>query len=331
MTMPSFVSLQMLNTCNLHCIQCDYHRESAHPRQLTTEDQCRIVRQIAEWSPEIRLKLTGGEPFLDKERLFAVLEEAHRLGLVTFILTNGTLIREEDIARLLDYDLGCISVSLDSHLPSVHDAMRGTSGCFERVAGFLRTFIQLRQKQGARTQLWASTILTRNSLRNVDALVAGFERLGFDSIKFQPLFPNYRREYDPVWRDKSPIYPTNDEVTKGIDRLLTLKKTHPILSQSEDHIEKIRRYFLSDGPDPKIVCGIMDRVMIIGCEGSVRFCFQQDPSMRCCEVQVEPPLDITMGSLQQIWEDSTSLRQKMKQGCHMACGLLWDQIRDILR
>lgn len=331
MDKPTFVSLQIVNSCNLNCMQCDYHMENRHPQQLTVQQQCEVVRQIADWSTDIRLKFTGGEPFVDKARLFAVLEEAHRHGLVTFFLTNATLIQPDDIHRMFDLDLGCISVSLDSHVSAIHDAMRGIQGCWNQVASFLDDFTQIRRQRQASTQLWASTILTRNNLGCIEELVRSYEELGFDAIKFQPLYPNYRRLYKDNWKSDSPLYPTRDEVECGFDQLLELKQTHPVISQSEDHIEKMRTYFLSESCDSTIRCGIMDRVMIIGCEGSVRFCFQQDPTMQCCEVMPDRDWNVRSTDLKTIWSESHALRQEMKRGCHQPCGLLWDRVRDIVR
>lgn len=61
--------------------------------------------------------------------------EARRLGLVTTLHTNGTLLTEptvEFLAKLPRH----LQVSLDSHLPEVHDRIRGMPGAWEKaVAG----------------------------------------------------------------------------------------------------------------------------------------------------------------------------------------------------
>jgi len=215
MDKPSFVSLQVINTCNLRCVQCDYHQEHLGESRLSIEEQCELVRQIGAWDRNIRLKITGGEPFLEKDRLFAVLEQGAGKGLTTFFLTNATLIEPDDIRRMLDLGLGCISVSLDSHNPAVHDAMRGSPGVWHKVERFLREFTAMRSQRGAGTKLWASTILTRQNLDCLEELVIAYEELGFDAIKFQPLFPNYRRQYSEGWKQASPLYPTRDEEENG--------------------------------------------------------------------------------------------------------------------
>lgn len=331
MDRPSFVSLQAINICNLQCVQCDYHQESISGNRLSIEEQCELVRQIGAWDRNIRLKITGGEPFLEKDRLFAILKQGTAQGLTTFFLTNATLIEPEDIHQMLDLRLGCISVSIDSHDPSIHDAIRGVRGTWHRVERFLRTFTAIRHQIGAKTELWASTILTRQNLNHLEELVTAYEQLGFDAIKFQPLFPNYRRQYLENWKQDNPLYPTWDEVERGFGQLIALRERHPILNQSIDHIQKMQHYFLDDVGADNIVCNIMNKVMIIDCDGNVRFCFQQDPKMQFCSVMPERELNVRQCGLQAIWEQSVLLRERMQHECHRPCGLLWDCVRDIQR
>jgi len=331
MDKPSFVSLQVINTCNLRCVQCDYHQEHLGESRLSIEEQCELVRQIGAWDRNIRLKITGGEPFLEKDRLFAVLEQGAGKGLTTFFLTNATLIEPDDIRRMLDLGLGCISVSLDSHNPAVHDAMRGSPGVWHKVERFLREFTAMRSQRGAGTKLWASTILTRQNLDCLEELVIAYEELGFDAIKFQPLFPNYRRQYSEGWKQASPLYPTRDEVEHGFSQLTALRERHPILDQSTDHIQKMRRYLLDDVGSDSILCDIMNKVMIVDCDGNVRFCFQQDPKMQFCTVMPECEPNVRQRGLQDIWEQSAPLRARMQHECHRPCSLLWDRVRDIPR
>lgn len=331
MEKPAFVSLQVLNSCNLHCIQCDYHLEKKAPDQLTTLEQLDIIKQIATWSSDIRLKFTGGEPFLDKNRLFRLLDSAHNYNLVTFILTNGTLINEEDIEHLFNSELGCISVSLDSHIPELHDNMRGSSGCFESVSRFLQQFCLRRKLRNASTKLWASTILTNNNLNNIDELIFKYEDLGFDAIKFQPLFPNYRRKYSSDWKHKSSLFPTEYEIKHGFERILYLKETHPILNQSDDYILKMQEYFLMGEINPCIRCNIMNQVMIVDYAGNVRFCFNQDPNEGLCTVMPSRDMNIKQYDLKTLWNTTHTFRQEMQLKCHYSCGLLWDTVRNIER
>lgn len=331
MEKPSFVSLQVLNSCNLHCMQCDYHLEHKSPDQLTVSEQLDVIKQLADWSTDIRLKFTGGEPFTDKKRLFTLLDSAHNYNLITFILTNGTLIELDDIEHLFDFDLGCISVSLDSHIPKLHNKMRGSSGCFERVTDFLQQFCLRRKQRNAATKLWSSTILTNNNLNCIDELVLKYEQLGFDAIKFQPLYPNYRRKYCVDWKQKSPLFPTEDEVKRGIDRILKLKRIHPILDQSEEHILKMQKYFLMDDTDPGIICNIMNQVMIIDYAGNIRFCFNQDSKEELCMIMPQDDMNIKNYNLKILWHNSEALRKDMQLQCHYSCGILWDTVRNIER
>ncbi|HKK07562.1 MAG TPA: radical SAM protein, partial [Gemmatimonadota bacterium] len=79
--------------------------------------------------------LTGGEPFMNRD-LPAMVEGILEVGPVS-ILTNGTLLREDDLERLeaaarrSRYSLE-LRVSIDGPTPEMNDAVRG-EGTFERA------------------------------------------------------------------------------------------------------------------------------------------------------------------------------------------------------
>ena len=81
------------------------------------------------------LNVTGGEPLTHPE-LFPVLCRARDIGLVTAVLTNGTLIGRREARRLKACGVDYVQVSLDG-MRETHDAIRG-EGSFDAAMQGIR-------------------------------------------------------------------------------------------------------------------------------------------------------------------------------------------------
>ncbi|MGA1791175.1 MAG: radical SAM protein [bacterium] len=129
--MPSlrYLELQLLNRCNLKCRHC--YLGPARQDELSLEDAIKISGEFASIGG-LRLLITGGEPLL-YPHLKAFIQEISKLRLRRVLLTNGTLISEENISWL---QVENIQFSLDGWRQG-HDHLRG-QGTFDKVLRGIR-------------------------------------------------------------------------------------------------------------------------------------------------------------------------------------------------
>ncbi len=142
---PTRAVVQLTRRCNLRCNMCKTWALPA-PGELSADEIGDVVGAMTRlaW-----LDLTGGEPFVrsDIEDVFvAVVERTPALGVLHF-QTNGWM-RERVLAcveqvrrRRPGLDL-IVTVSLDGP-PSVHDAIRGRPGSFERALGTANALMEM--------------------------------------------------------------------------------------------------------------------------------------------------------------------------------------------
>ena len=119
--------------CNLRCTHCGSACEPTSPvRELTTDEMLGVLRTIAEDFDTTRMAvaITGGEPLM-RQDLFQVMAQMQKLGMLTGIVTNATLMTPEKAARLLDVGMRTTSISLDGP-EEVHDTVRG-QGSFRKT------------------------------------------------------------------------------------------------------------------------------------------------------------------------------------------------------
>ncbi|MEA2429523.1 MAG: hypothetical protein QOF37_3151 [Thermoleophilaceae bacterium] len=115
--------------CNLRCHHC---YSSSGPWVADTTDLdvlLRTVSQARKLGYEV-LAVSGGEPLLFRD-LSPLLGHAHQLGMRTAVTTNGLLLTEKRLSKLMGL-VDVLAISLDGH-PETHDWMRGDRRAFARM------------------------------------------------------------------------------------------------------------------------------------------------------------------------------------------------------
>ncbi|HDR06340.1 MAG TPA: radical SAM protein, partial [Candidatus Coatesbacteria bacterium] len=120
--------LSITSRCNLHCYGCWAAKYSKKADDLDFEV---IDRLIAEAHDEMGVSLfvlTGGEPFLRKQDMYALLEKYDRCFFI--IYTNGLLITESDARRLAELGNGAPMISIEGDKETT-DARR--AGSYDKI------------------------------------------------------------------------------------------------------------------------------------------------------------------------------------------------------
>jgi len=161
---PRLVFWELTTGCNLKCIHCRASASSAvSPDDLTHEESCRIIDQLASYAPLI-LVLSGGEPLVRPD-VFDLAERARRNNIRVALATNGTLVDRRMAERIRDAGIQRVAISLDGSNPRTHDQFRGETGAFDAAIAGLRHLKEL----GVSTQI-NTTVSRHNSEQLPDIL-----------------------------------------------------------------------------------------------------------------------------------------------------------------
>jgi mycofactocin radical SAM maturase len=128
---PVNVTWEITARCNLHCRHCLSADVMGHSGVELDFDQCRLFIDELSRMGVFQVNFGGGEPFLRADFL-DILDYAHAKGITTCVSTNGTVLTDSLVKRLVDMDLLYIQVSLDGASPETNDRIRG-KGTFERI------------------------------------------------------------------------------------------------------------------------------------------------------------------------------------------------------
>lgn len=121
--------------CDSQCVHCLSAGKKAVQDEINTGDAKKIVDQVTDFGASF-FGITGGQPFLRKD-LFEVLDYATEKGLSTSIITDGRLLNEQDINRIIKNQTK-ISVSIDGS-EKTNDAIRG-KGAYKAAISAIERF-----------------------------------------------------------------------------------------------------------------------------------------------------------------------------------------------
>ena len=135
---PATHTMQITTACQCDCIHCSAVRFKNKERKPLTTGECKdFIRQTQELGV-VNIIFTGGEPLLRSD-LFELIATVDPREAIAMIFTNGMLLTEENVQKLVDAGLYSLMVSLDSPDADEHNRMRCTEQCWEKaVAGMER-------------------------------------------------------------------------------------------------------------------------------------------------------------------------------------------------
>lgn len=151
------------------------HKLSNPSNELSLEIKKDVLHQISEWSSEINLVFTGGEPFLRKDQLYPLARTAANYGIYSTVNTNATLLNKNDIEYLPESGINDIVISIDSHDAEIHDKIRGRKGTYLLAINNLISLVKVRNKTKNNFHVLVSIILGSHNIRDIAKLISFFE------------------------------------------------------------------------------------------------------------------------------------------------------------
>ena len=240
---PLIANYLITSRCNLNCGVC-FNQDNPLPpgRELRHEEVVELLKTLAR--RRCGLFLSGGEPLM-REDIIEIVEEGKRLGLTVGMVTNGLLLDESRIGRLVRAGIDVLIFSFHG-LGATHDRLVGEEGAFERA------FDNLARVSRARSDsvLMVNYIVSPGAAEDASGFIRRAAELKIDLMRIENLnfvtpaeceahrleaerlFPGeeielcvYRRELWPVWNSSIPEL-------LGEQHPLPVRG-HPVLSDEE--------------------------------------------------------------------------------------------------
>jgi radical SAM protein with 4Fe4S-binding SPASM domain len=165
---PLSVHFDLTYRCNERCVHC-YLDHDDHG-ELTTAECLTVMKDLAS-AGTLFLTFSGGEIFLRPD-LYEILAEARRLHFDVSLKTNALLVTEERAARLREFGVRRVQISVYSDIPEVHDAITKVPGSLQRTLAAIPLLLE----QGLQVKL--ACPLMRENLLAYRGVMALAEKIG---------------------------------------------------------------------------------------------------------------------------------------------------------
>ncbi len=126
------------NTCS-HCYVPSERREWDANRELDTESWKQILDKLLDQAVP-HVTFTGGEATL-RDDLVELVRYSEDIGIIAGLITNGCRLTQQLVDNLVDAGLDYVQITLESHLPKIHDKMVGVKGAWKETVAGLERFI----------------------------------------------------------------------------------------------------------------------------------------------------------------------------------------------
>lgn len=168
---PFLVVWNYTNACNLRCKHCYQSASKPLPDELNLDEKKDIIDQLAE-NDVVALAFSGGEPLMAPD-FFEIASYASHNNMYVTLATNGTLLTEKIVDKLVKCGVKYIEISLDAATPEIHDNFRGIEGAWKKTLEGIKNAV-------GNEELFvciASTI-TQHNFKEVNALIDLAQELG---------------------------------------------------------------------------------------------------------------------------------------------------------
>jgi MoaA/NifB/PqqE/SkfB family radical SAM enzyme len=134
--MPLSGTFELTHRCNLACVHCYVNLapndREAQRRELTTEEVCRVLDQLAD-AGVLWLTFSGGEPLLRAD--FAdIYRYAHAKGFILQVFTNATLITARIVQLFVEHPPKQVEITQYGYTPETYDRVTDMGAQYDRFA-----------------------------------------------------------------------------------------------------------------------------------------------------------------------------------------------------
>jgi MoaA/NifB/PqqE/SkfB family radical SAM enzyme len=177
---PLFATLAVTYRCNYRCAFCDLpDRARGDPDFKTLVARLEVIARRG----ALAVGLTGGEPLLHP-RLFELIAEARRLGLLVHVNSNGSRVTAAAVDALLGSGIHSLNVSLDGATAATHDRLRRMPGSFAQIENTVRTL--LARRRGTTPRIGLVMAITPENAGEVLPFARLAESFGVDAAGWLP-------------------------------------------------------------------------------------------------------------------------------------------------
>ena len=187
------LAIELTAHCNQKCDYCYNEWRDDNGQDLGAPTKAQLLARVDKILDAIdvdHVTLTGGEPLANHD-VFALLDRLRERGVGVQMISNGGLITDRIAARLSEYPIRFVQVTLDGADAAVHEAHVG-----EGRDHFEKTLAGVRALLAHRVPVVGCIVITRKNALHVGAILELWKSLGVKHVALSRFSPaGYAAKY----------------------------------------------------------------------------------------------------------------------------------------
>ena len=243
---PYSLEIHPTSNCNLNCIMCgSYNKETEY---ISLSHWLRALKSASRMNVREVAVCGGGEPLFYQGGLQKIIEVIKDEGMEGSLTTNGTLLQEDQIRKLVEIGWEQIIFSIDAPKASVHDEIRGREGTFAKILDNVKKINLWKDKLNKKNpRLDINMVLMNKNYQMIGEMIKFAADLNFSVISFQvllqPPIPDWSGDLSLGEEDKQ-------HLRENLGRYIELADEYGV----ETNLSELKDTSLIDKPDKMFEC-----------------------------------------------------------------------------
>lgn len=168
---------ELTEACNQNCRFCYNHWRPDGSLPADDRLAARTLKRLLKQAAIGSISFSGGEPSLLKN-IHDLALKCRFKGCGVNVLTNGTLVSDDDIAIFKSIGINALQIPLLSSDPAVHDYLTGLAGSWEKACHTIRTAISVLGPE----HYAAVLIVTAKNLDGIAETLNLYQKMGVKTV-----------------------------------------------------------------------------------------------------------------------------------------------------
>ncbi|MBR2364856.1 MAG: radical SAM protein [Lentisphaeria bacterium] len=237
------IFIELTTRCNMRCSYCNLWNVD-HSGEVSAEVWKEMFSELLDTIQTPKVYFSGGEPFLSPV-LFDLLQICVDKGAYPGFVTNGRLLNDKNIEKLVQLNIANINISLDDDRPEVFDRVRNAPGHTELVFSNIARLQKALKAHACRTKIYLKSVIHAENTDRLEHMVKLADNYGC-MISFQPLSAPFGKPFKKDWYLTEPLWPAAAVLPvlhENIDKLLKMKQENAPVANSVHEMTQWHQYF----------------------------------------------------------------------------------------
>ena len=213
---PSQVMVDITEVCNLGCIHCAHPAfklsEKYQKSMLSPELNKKMVDEVLESGKDLTKYIrytSNGEPLVHPKSYDMILYAVQNSGTKVTLTTNGTLLNDKKMKRLLDTGLHMIDVSIDAFHNETYKKIR-VGGNLDVTKKNVLRLLELNKQSSGKTKIIISFVEQKENTSEIELFKKYWYKQGADEVLIRKLHTNSgsnKNDIETTEKRRACLYP----------------------------------------------------------------------------------------------------------------------------